>query len=58
MKLALPFLVVIKECIIYLCFVFVVYFISYQERDFRSFLFAQNIKSQFFGGKPAFSSVS
>ena len=49
---------IIKECIIYLVFVFVVYFISYQERDFRSFLFAQNVKNQFFGGKPSFSSVS
>jgi len=49
---------IIKECIVYLVFVLVVYFISYQERDFRSFLFAQNIKNQFFGGKPSFSSVS
>jgi len=49
---------IIKECIIYLIFVLVVYFISYQERDRRSFLFAQNIKSQFFGGKPSFSNVS
>ena len=49
---------IIKECIIYLIFVLVVYFISYQERDRRSFLFAQNIKNQFFGGKPSFSRVS
>ena len=49
---------IIKECVIYLIFVLVVYFISYQERDRRSFLFAQNVKNQFFGGKPAFSSVS
>ena len=49
---------IIKECIVYLLFVLVVYFISYQERDRRSFLFAQNIKNQFFGSKPYFSSVS
>jgi len=49
---------IIKECIIYLIFVLVVYFISYQERDRRSFLFNQNIKNQFFGGKPSFSAVS
>ena len=48
----------IKECIVYLVFVIVVYFISYQERDFRSFLFAQNVKNQFFHGKPSFTSVS
>jgi len=44
-------------CLTYLIFVLVVYFISYQERDKRSFLFAQNIKNQFFGGKPSFSNV-
>jgi len=47
----------IKECIVYLVFVIVVYFISYQERDFRSFLFAQNVKNQFFQGKPTFTNV-
>jgi hypothetical protein len=49
---------IIRECVIYIFFVLVVYFISYQDRDKRSFAFAQNIKNQFFGGSNEFTGVS
>ena len=50
----------LKECLVYVFFILVLYFISYQERDKRSYLFAQNIKNIFFYSalSPAFGDVS
>ena len=50
----------LKECLVYVFFILVLYFISYQERDKRSYLFAQNVKNQFFttATSPAFGDVN
>jgi hypothetical protein len=39
---------IIREVVIYIFFVLVVYFVSFQDRDQRSFFFNQNIQNQFF----------
>ena len=38
---------VLKECIVYVFFVLVLFFLSYQTRDTASFNFAQNVKNTF-----------
>ena len=48
---------ILKECIVYLFFVIVLFFLSYETRDGDSFLFAQNIKNTFIETSPAFGSV-
>lgn len=48
---------ILKECIIYVFFILVLYFISYQDKDKRSFLFSQNLQTRFFQGDPAFGDV-
>ena len=50
---------IIKECIVYLFFILVLYFISYQDKDRRSFTFVQNLQNRFFNpGDPSFGQVS
>ena len=48
---------IIKDCLVYLFFILVLYFISYQDKDQRSFLFSQGIQSRFLEGNPSFDSV-
>ena len=39
---------ILKECLIYIFFILVLYFISYQDKDNRSFTFVQNLQNQYF----------
>ena len=48
---------IIKDCLVYLFFILVLYFISYQDKDQRSFLFSQGIENRFLQGNPSFDSV-
>jgi len=48
---------IIKDCLVYLAFILVLYFISYQDKDERSFLFSQGIQNQFLQGIPCFGNV-
>lgn len=48
---------ILKECMTYLFFILVLYFIAYQDKDKRSFLFSQNLQTRFFQGDPAFGNV-
>lgn len=49
---------ILKECIVYVFFVLVLFFLSYETRDSNSFIFAQNIKNTFIETSPSFSGVS
>ena len=40
---------ILKECLVYIFFILVLYFISYQDKDNRSFTFVQNLQNQYFG---------
>ena len=48
---------VLKECIIYVFFLLVLFFLSYQARDNDSFMYANNIKNTFVHNSPSFNSV-
>lgn len=41
---------VIKEMVIYFFFLFIIFFISYQQRDPRSYQFGQNVRNTFLSG--------
>jgi len=40
---------ILKEIGIYFFFVLILFFLSYQQRDTRSFLYTENMKSMFLG---------